>query len=292
MLGFTFTYLVSVLLPSGLLSQVSGGEMGKPFPAGSVLGFALEGLASYVFIAGVALAAFASAALIFRSTLGRMLLVMREDDVVARSLGVNTNAFKIGLSAIVGGYGALGGVLASQATSYVAPPQFDVSLAILLLAMALVGGARYLAGGFVGTVLLWIVPDHARSEAGRSRSHRRRRPARLPGALSGRHLASVRGLGAPCRGRPMELSVNALTVKFGALMALSDVSICARIGQIVALIGPNGAGKTTLLNAVSGLIDPHSGTRGDRRCRRNAPVDLGARSARHGSYVPACPVDG
>jgi branched-chain amino acid transport system permease protein len=157
-LGFAFTYLVSMLMSSGLFVRISGGEMGKPVPAGALFGVGLEGIPGYVFVAATTLAAFAVASLIFRSTMGRMLLVMRQDDVVARSVGVNTDIFKIGLSAIVGGYGSLGGVLASQATNYVAPPHFDVALSILLLAMALVGGVRYLAGAFVGTMVLWVGP--------------------------------------------------------------------------------------------------------------------------------------
>ena len=127
-LGFAFTYLVSMLMSSGLFVRISGGEMGKPVPAGALFGVGLEGIPGYVFVAATTLAAFAVASLIFRSTMGRMLLVMRQDDVVARSVGVNTDIFKIGLSAIVGGYGSLGGVLASQATNYVAPPHFECCL--------------------------------------------------------------------------------------------------------------------------------------------------------------------
>lgn len=58
----------------------------------------------------------------------------------------------------------------------------------------------------------------------------------------------------------MELSVNNVTVHFGALTAVAGVSFSVRRGEIVALIGPNGAGKTTLLNAISGFIDPAEGT--------------------------------
>ncbi len=55
------------------------------------------------------------------------------------------------------------------------------------------------------------------------------------------------------------LSVRDVTIRFGGVTALSDVSFSVPRGEIVALIGPNGAGKTSLLNAVSGLYRPTSG---------------------------------
>jgi len=55
------------------------------------------------------------------------------------------------------------------------------------------------------------------------------------------------------------LSVQAITMRFGAIQALSEVSVDIHRGEIVAIIGPNGAGKTTLLNAVSGFYHPQEG---------------------------------
>jgi len=56
------------------------------------------------------------------------------------------------------------------------------------------------------------------------------------------------------------LATEGLTVRFGGIMALDDVSIAIRPGEIVGLLGPNGAGKTTLFNAISGFVKPEAGS--------------------------------
>ena len=55
------------------------------------------------------------------------------------------------------------------------------------------------------------------------------------------------------------LTVNNVTVQFGGLVALDDVSFTVEAGELFALIGPNGAGKTTLINAMTGVYAPQPG---------------------------------
>ena len=57
----------------------------------------------------------------------------------------------------------------------------------------------------------------------------------------------------------VKLRVDGVSLKFGGLFAISDVSLEVREGKIVALIGPNGAGKTSLLNCINGFYHPNSG---------------------------------
>ena len=55
------------------------------------------------------------------------------------------------------------------------------------------------------------------------------------------------------------LAAVRITVRFGGLVALSDVSVDIPPGTIVGLVGPNGAGKSTLFGVISGLLRPASG---------------------------------
>jgi branched-chain amino acid transport system ATP-binding protein len=65
------------------------------------------------------------------------------------------------------------------------------------------------------------------------------------------------------------LNVEGLSMRFGGIVAVNDLSFSAQRGNITALIGPNGAGKTTVFNCITGFYKPTSGaiclTHGDGR---------------------------
>jgi branched-chain amino acid transport system ATP-binding protein len=69
------------------------------------------------------------------------------------------------------------------------------------------------------------------------------------------------------------LEVDNVTLRFGGVLALDQVSFAIREGEIFGLIGPNGAGKTTCFNAMTGIYRP---TAGDIRFTGRQPATSGS----------------
>lgn len=81
----------------------------------------------------------------------------------------------------------------------------------------------------------------------------------------GQQVAAARGLRAKASDDPPSpgdelLRVEGLTVAYGEQIALKEVEVSLREGEIVALIGRNGSGKSTLFRAIAGLVQPAAGT--------------------------------
>src|SRR5262249_44341679 len=75
-----------------------------------------------------------------------------------------------------------------------------------------------------------------------------------------RAVADEPGGAARPRRRAEALSVTALVVRFGGVVAVDDVSFSVAPGEVVGLIGPNGAGKTTILDVITGFTRQSGGS--------------------------------
>ena len=86
------------------------------------------------------------------------------------------------------------------------------------------------------------------------------------------------------------IEIEHLTMRFGGLLAVDDVSFTASAREITAIIGPNGAGKTTVFNCITGFYKPTIGRltlRGDRDylLERMLGHEIGA-TREGGAHVP------
>src|SRR5271167_3890610 len=79
----------------------------------------------------------------------------------------------------------------------------------------------------------------------------------LPAGVAG--VAGVEGTERMGTGEPKLLTVSGLSVSYGRIRALNDISLSVRSGELVALAGENGAGKTSLLQCIAGAVVPASG---------------------------------
>ena len=212
------------------------------------------------------------------SRLGRAMQAVRDNELAAGTCGIDTFGTKIvafGLSAVLGG---LGGGLFAGGFQYISPDQFSFAESIVLLTMALLGGAQSPFGAVVGTGLLVLLPEWLRFL----------RQAYLavygaavilvmvflPGGLWGFVDDRVRRAARPMTGAapPLPLlsqsgaesaeavlTVTGLAKHFGGLRALDGIDLMVRRGTVHALIGPNGSGKSTFVNVVTGLYRPTAG---------------------------------
>lgn len=75
-------------------------------------------------------------------------------------------------------------------------------------------------------------------------------------------LAVVKSMSIPTgqQNAKSMVSIDAVTMSFGAYVAVQDVNLTVADGEFLAIVGPTGCGKSTILNAIAGLLKPASGT--------------------------------
>ena len=235
-----------------------------------------------------------------RSRTGRRLIAVRTNERAAASLGISVFGVKLYAFALSAGLAAVAGILIGFRGQVITYGEFNVFASITSLGHAVIGGLGYVLGavfaapnavGGLGTRMLedWIslrdqwdlvlgslilfailvlhqngvadVATHYRRpwEVLRLAAPRRTRPPLPPAEVE------------PVTGAA--LTVDGLRVSFGPVVAVDDVSLEVRPGEVVGLIGPNGAGKTTFIDAVTGFCPAAGGEirlDGERIDRLNA----------------------
>ena len=257
--------------PDGVPNIARPTWLGRPFDDGQYLSLSI-----------LALAAVGLFVLVLPNTrLGRAMRALRDNELAAGVVGVDTYRTKVTAFALSSLLGGLGGGLFAGGFSYVSPDQFTFGESVVFLTMALLGGVGSPFGAMLGTALLILLPEWLRFLKavylavygaavilimvfmpdgiwGFVASQRRklwRRAAPPIGAIAPLPLVHQVARDA---GRVV-LATEDLSKHFGGLKALEGVSFAVRANDVHALIGPNGSGKTTLLNVLSGIYKPTRG---------------------------------
>lgn len=233
-----------------------------------------------------------------QSAWGRSLAAIRESEVVAGHLGVDTFRRKVSVFALAAASGGLAGVFYAWVFAHLQPETFTFFLGVNLLIMVIFGGSRTVLGPIVGAVIITWLSDSSLvgaivdlqtaylsdkwylSSQGivgvlliltlavlpRGICGTLRLPRRFVGALGG--VPAVRapgpvaaahaGTDRPDEGMPVLVCEN-VGKSFGGLVAVADVSLKVDAASVHALIGPNGAGKSTMANVISGVYRPDRG---------------------------------
>lgn len=287
---------LAVVVEQLLLSNPSytGGLNGTSVRLPTIFGWELGASlhpTRYAFLTLIFLtAALLLVAAIRRGPLGRRFLAVRDNERAAAAMGVNVVTTKMTAFGTAAALAALGGVLLTFRTPLVLFDSFTAESSIQILVIAVIGGIALLggpivagmlaAGGVTAAILgantltgwlpvltgvfvilnLLIDPDGVISviyrQGRRIRDRFLRRRGREPaaGPAPGDDAATI----SP-QVEPGELLVEGLSVSFGGVQALREVSLAVRPGEVVGLVGPNGAGKTTLVDCISGFNRNYGG---------------------------------
>jgi branched-chain amino acid transport system permease protein len=243
-------------------------------------------------------AAFALALALYRRRLGRQMRAVRDDELAAESMGVDSRATKIRAFVLCSFFGAVAGVLYVLATGFVSPNNFTIFESIRLVLMTVIGGLGSIGGTVIGAALVTLLPEVFRDlqdyymaafavavlavllleprglgvlgdwllAPWLPQQEKGREPGGL-GSLKGQE-AGVPALAtdasgtavAPGPGAPVLLQARGVSKHFGGVYALQDVSFDVREGEILGVIGPNGSGKSTFINICSGIVRADAGT--------------------------------
>jgi ABC-type branched-subunit amino acid transport system ATPase component/ABC-type branched-subunit amino acid transport system permease subunit len=271
-------------------TEVTGGENGLGgITRPTLLGFNLESSTNYYWL--VAAIAFVSLILLWRfhnSTVGTVLVAIRENEQRARFLGYPTNRYKLLAFVLSAAITGLAGILLLYQNRMTSADPISVAFSGDLLAMVVIGGMRSFLGPALGALffilfreflgiytenwLFWFglvfvafivfSPNGLVGVAERLISPFRKKVVE-DAAMSARRIEI---LPLPEFLRPKShldgavLAAHHIVKSFGGIRAVRSIDISIADRTLHALIGPNGAGKTTAFNLLSGMYPPDEGT--------------------------------
>ena len=109
----------------------------------------------------VAAVMFVLAAFLVRGRVGRALVAIRDNEIAARTMGVDLARFKTGTFAVSAAYAGVGGALFTLPIGFLAPESFPLALSFAFLAAIVVGGLATIAGALFGALFIEFVPVYA-----------------------------------------------------------------------------------------------------------------------------------
>ena len=217
-----------------------------------------------------------------RSRYGRALEAIREDELAARSIGINVGGHRLTAFVSAGVLSGLYGVMWAYYMRLIAPEDFAFETAIDGLVTAVVGGTANFFGPILGSGFQTLLPELQRLvgiEAGWIRPFLSGLLLLLvilylPGGIASiiprrKQRIDLSRLDTSDDARPVRVhppkgeviaELKGISKEYGGVHAVRGIDLTIRSGDVVGLIGPNGAGKTTLVNMISGLIPPTTGT--------------------------------
>jgi branched-chain amino acid transport system permease protein len=101
-----------------------------------------------------------------RSRIGRAWMAIREDEIAAKAMGINTRNMKLLAFGMGASFGGVAGVMFSTYQSFVTPEAFSLQESVMIVAMVVLGGIGHIPGVIVGAVLLAALPEVLRYVAG------------------------------------------------------------------------------------------------------------------------------
>jgi len=284
MTTLAFGYVIDILAQRWV--DLTGGTMGL-IGISQFEGFGpISGAVMLLYVAGLSLlCAQVISDYINETRIGRGLRAIRESEVFAASVGIQTQVWKtliFGFSAALAG---LGGALFVHQSGYVGSDAFTVRLSIALLIAVVIGGLGSRSGPIIGTlILLGIVeliagvhkygliiygsillvvllafPKGASGILESALGLIRRKEPLVPDSFLDITSEDIELALSGLEQHSTSITLQQVSKSYSGVKAVDKISIDIKKGQVHGLIGPNGAGKSTVINMIAGIYVPDNG---------------------------------